>query len=115
MIADNGTRHGRSCRPALVLARDANHCLVAQSPHRLSSDWAQRLARPGSTADDPTMAHRHLTPFLLAACAAAPGSAQDAPPTEFGAIAWQRDFAAAKAASQRTGKPILLLFQEVPG
>lgn len=34
---------------------------------------------------------------------------------ELGNVAWGRDLGAAKAKSAQTGKPILLLFQEVPG
>lgn len=37
------------------------------------------------------------------------------PPVELGAVNWQRDLQAAKQQSQATGKPILILFQEVPG
>jgi len=36
-------------------------------------------------------------------------------PVEIGTVAWLRDLAAAKAESARTNKPILALFQEVPG
>lgn len=46
--------------------------------------------------------------------------AEDAPPAasqprELGEIQWLRDFDAASAASRKTGKPMLVLFQEVPG
>jgi hypothetical protein len=41
--------------------------------------------------------------------------AQGAAPAEFGAIRWQRDFAAARASAAQRQKPVLLLFQEVPG
>ncbi len=34
---------------------------------------------------------------------------------ELGSVAWGRDLDAAKAKSAETSKPILLLFQEVPG
>ena len=34
---------------------------------------------------------------------------------ELGRVAWGRDVDAAKVKSAQTGKPILLLFQEVPG
>ena len=36
-------------------------------------------------------------------------------PVEIGLVHWQRDFPGALTTSGRTGKPILLLFQEVPG
>ena len=36
-------------------------------------------------------------------------------PQELGAIAWTRDFEAGRAAVEKNGKPMLLLFQEVPG
>lgn len=34
---------------------------------------------------------------------------------EIGDVAWGRDLDAALAASRDTGKPVLVLFQEVPG
>lgn len=36
-------------------------------------------------------------------------------PEELGRIAWRTDFAAAQAEAKRTGKPMLVLFDEVPG
>jgi hypothetical protein len=36
-------------------------------------------------------------------------------PEELGKVQWLRDLDAGKAEAQKTGKPILLLFQEVPG
>ena len=36
-------------------------------------------------------------------------------PTEFGDVAWGRKLEPALEASARTGRPVLLLFQEVPG
>ncbi len=36
-------------------------------------------------------------------------------PPELGAVAWGRDFAAAQAQSKQSGKPLVVLFQEVPG
>ncbi len=36
-------------------------------------------------------------------------------PVELGKVRWQRDLEAAKAKSAETGKPIFVLFQEVPG
>ena len=36
-------------------------------------------------------------------------------PIELGSIAWERDFAKASRRSERQSKPLLLLFQEVPG
>src|SRR5688572_13808527 len=36
-------------------------------------------------------------------------------PRELGRVAWQRDFDAALKSSAESGKPIFLLFQEVPG
>ncbi len=54
---------------------------------------------------------RLLATFALTAAVAA----QNGPTTEFGLIGWQRDFAAAKAAAKNAKKPLLLLFQEVPG
>ena len=50
--------------------------------------------------------------FMLGVFLAAP---QDPIPTELGAVEWHRDFDAARKLSQESGKPMLLLFQEVPG
>lgn len=36
-------------------------------------------------------------------------------PVEIGRVAWGRDYDAARVAAKSTGKPIFLLFQEVPG
>ena len=36
-------------------------------------------------------------------------------PVELGLVNWQRDLAAGKAEAEKSGKPILILFQEVPG
>jgi hypothetical protein len=36
-------------------------------------------------------------------------------PVEIGLVRWQRDFPAALAETGRSGKPVFLLFQEVPG
>ncbi len=58
--------------------------------------------------------HKLLASFALTA-AAAGATAQDGPAPEFGTIAWQRDYAAAIDAAQEADKPVLLLFQEVPG
>jgi len=49
----------------------------------------------------------------LALCAVA--LAQEQTPRELGDIAWLRDFEAAKKAATKVDKPLLLLFQEVPG
>ena len=42
-------------------------------------------------------------------------SAKDSTPQEIGTVEWQTDHDAALAASAKTGKPVFLLFQEVPG
>lgn len=57
-----------------------------------------------------------VAPRLTCAIALAVGSAtaQSTVP-EFGAVAWQRDFATAKQSARQAHKPVLLLFQEVPG
>ena len=36
-------------------------------------------------------------------------------PIEFGAVRWERDYEVARARAQREAKPLLVLFQEVPG
>ncbi len=56
---------------------------------------------------------------IAAVLASAGCSAQSATksntPVELGAIAWQRDFDAAVETAKQVDRPILLLFQEVPG
>ena len=39
----------------------------------------------------------------------------DARPVELGAVDWGRDFDAAASQARKAGKPLLVLFQEVPG
>jgi hypothetical protein len=41
--------------------------------------------------------------------------ADDGPPVEFGRVAWRRDLDAGLAAAAKVERPVLLLFQEVPG
>ena len=36
-------------------------------------------------------------------------------PRELGTITWARDFDAATQTAQKSGRPLLVLFQEVPG
>lgn len=50
-------------------------------------------------------------PFLDTDADAAPRGA----PPELGEVKWHRDFDAARAEAKRTGKPLLVLFDEVPG
>jgi hypothetical protein len=50
---------------------------------------------------------------LALAALAVPASAE--PPPELGRVAWQRDYAAARAEARRSGRPLLVLFDEVPG
>jgi Thioredoxin-like len=56
----------------------------------------------------------HLLPLLFLAPALAAEPSVDNP-VEIGLVHWQRDFFSALAAAGDSGKPILLLFQEVPG
>lgn len=42
-------------------------------------------------------------------------STNNLPPEELGKVNWLRDLAAGKAEAEKSGKPILILFQEVPG
>lgn len=56
----------------------------------------------------------HLLPFLLLADSLAGDPPADNP-IELGLVRWQRDFPEALTSAGQSGKPILLLFQEVPG
>lgn len=44
-----------------------------------------------------------------------PVTGQVAQPVELGQVKWRREFEAGLAEAKRTGKPVMLLFQEVPG
>ena len=55
------------------------------------------------------------TIFVLTICAIACGSQTAANPVEVGNVHWGRDFDAALKMSAESGKPVLILFQEVPG
>ena len=54
-----------------------------------------------------------LSTMAIAACATAQ-PIQDVP-VEYGRVAWQRQLEPALQSSAKTGKPIWLQFQEVPG
>lgn len=56
----------------------------------------------------------YLLPFLFFSSTLAANPPADNP-VEIGLVRWQRDFPGSLATSGQTGKPILLLFQEVPG
>jgi hypothetical protein len=43
------------------------------------------------------------------------GANETAGPVELGAVAWERDHDAAFARARSSGRPLLLLFQEIPG
>ena len=56
--------------------------------------------------------------FALRATAGSPAvarSAKEGEPEELGKVHWLRDLDLGKAESQKSGKPLLILFQEVPG
>lgn len=46
-------------------------------------------------------------------CVASPP--EDPTRVELGTVKWNRDLDAAKKLSQQSGKPLMILFQEVPG
>ena len=52
---------------------------------------------------------------LLALLAVAIPAADTRTPIELGRVRWERDYARAEAAAKATGRPLLTLFQEVPG
>lgn len=56
-----------------------------------------------------------LAAAMTAQHLAAQEPAADTTPPELGKVAWQRDHDAALAAAKRDGKPVFLLFQEIPG
>lgn len=53
--------------------------------------------------------------MILFSCAGAYGGELVDNPIEVGDVRWGRDFEAASQNSAKTGKPMLVLFQEVPG
>lgn len=52
---------------------------------------------------------------LVSLLACTPGAQDGAAPVELGAVAWERDHDAAFARARTSGRPVLLLFQEIPG
>lgn len=52
--------------------------------------------------------------LVFGVLAARPGRLE-ATPKELGAVAWRRDFRAAEQEARRVGRPLLILFDEVPG
>ena len=53
--------------------------------------------------------------IILAIGTLAYASRPEGNPVEVGHVNWGRDFEAALAMSAQSGKPVLVLFQEVPG
>jgi hypothetical protein len=68
--------------------------------HALASSSAQRGMSP--------LAGTHAPPAQAAPVA-------EVPPVELGRVAWQRDHERAFAAAREGHKPVLILFQEIPG
>jgi hypothetical protein len=60
-----------------------------------------------------SLAHALLTSAFLAT--AVPGAPHSNPEPELGVVRWGRDLDPALAASHATGRPVLVLFDEVPG
>ena len=58
---------------------------------------------------------RLLTLPALAVAALAIGNVTNDVPIELGLVEWERSFPAAQAKAKSVDKPVLLLFQEVPG
>ena len=56
-----------------------------------------------------TMKHLLLSLILLAGCQASDN------PVEIGTVKWSRDLDKTLSASKKSEKPVLILFQEVPG
>lgn len=62
-----------------------------------------------------TTTHCSLAALALA-CASEPSLAPDKDtPRELGAVRWQRELEPALAAAGQSGRPAIVLFQEVPG
>jgi hypothetical protein len=53
--------------------------------------------------------------ILLLGMAVSIDDAKKPTPIELGLVNWNRDLEAAQAISRSSGRPILMLFQEVPG
>lgn len=77
-------------------------------------------AGQGGPVNAPDLEKQMIKTFSLLLALAMAGLCFATPPedpnaTELGSVKWQRDLAAAKKSSQASGKPLMLLFQEVPG
>lgn len=57
----------------------------------------------------------HLPLILLFISSFTSVTAQDKVPPEIGAIKWQKDHSNIYEKAQKSKKPVLILFQEVPG
>ncbi|MFK7820038.1 MAG: hypothetical protein AB8G99_15045 [Planctomycetaceae bacterium] len=53
--------------------------------------------------------------ILLTFCLSDGAAAEETRKVEAGRVSWLRNLEEAKQQSTRTGKPILILFQEIPG
>lgn len=53
--------------------------------------------------------------YLMIGLVIGSNSAPESAPVELGKIPWLRNYDEALALARKTGKPLLLLFQEVPG
>ena len=70
-----------------------------------------QVSTPGSVQTDQVIQDAAPTPSL-------PVDQEtdgDATPVELGQVAWGRDLEQARSRSDQSGKPVLVLFQEVPG
>ena len=56
-----------------------------------------------------------LTLTALACCLALRAAEKGANPVELGRVKWLRDIGEGLAEAKKSGKPVLVLFQEVPG
>ena len=80
--------------------------------------FQQTGPRKQSTPYDRAMKLPRIWSLLLVSLAFLSPSSADADakrPVELGDVPWIRDFEAATEKAKKTGLPILLLFQEVPG
>jgi len=71
--------------------------------------WAGFTATPALSISHESSV-KSVRPF-----ATSTATAEEPDSVELGAVAWKRDFPAAKKMAQESGKPLLMFFQEVPG
>ncbi|MEL6894738.1 MAG: VPGUxxT family thioredoxin-like (seleno)protein, type 2 [Planctomycetota bacterium] len=109
LSASGGNAPHASCHADL-----ANHPTILVL---LRFSLSKTMTANDSSFRTPSMFSRLICVGILAVMASTTMATDGTPknPIEVGTVKWSRDLAAAQSASQSDGRPVLVLFQEVPG